>query len=64
MFKSYFNGIDGIASYPMLLLIVFFVFFAATMVYLWKADNSHMEYMREMPIKESENATVESSSVN
>lgn len=50
MFKHYFKGIEGIASYPLVLLIVFLLFFTGMVIYLWKADKLLMKKMGEMPL--------------
>lgn len=60
MFKNYFKGIDGIENYPLLLLVIFFIFFIGTAFYLWKVDRKHMREMSEMPLRDSihENSTL------
>jgi len=52
MFKHYFKGIEGIASYPMVLLVIFLLFFTGMIVYLWKSDKTFMKKMSEMPLSE------------
>lgn len=54
MFKNYFKGIEGIDSYPLFLLIVFFaVFVGLTFWLFWKADNKEMQELGEMPLHDS-----------
>ncbi|MFM2135386.1 MAG: hypothetical protein RL021_786 [Bacteroidota bacterium] len=53
MFKNYLKGIDGIQQYPLLLLVVFFVFFTVTVIYLWKTDRTHFDEMSELPLNDS-----------
>ena len=53
MFKNYFKGMEGIANYPMFLLIVFFLFFVITLLYLWKADRRWINHMSEMPLHDA-----------
>lgn len=52
MFKNYFKGIDGIAGYPILLLVVFILFFLGILIYLWKADKYFFKKMSEMPLSD------------
>ncbi len=60
MFKNYFKGMEGIANYPMFLLIVFFLFFVITLLYLWKADSRWINHMSEMPLHDTTNTDKES----
>jgi cytochrome c oxidase cbb3-type subunit 4 len=53
MFKNYFNGIEGIASYPVFSLIVFFLFFLSLMIWLVRADKKALNEISRMPLDES-----------
>lgn len=53
MFKHYLKGIDGIQQYPLLLLVLFFLFFIAMLIYLWKTDRSFFDEMGEMPLHDT-----------
>jgi len=50
MFKDYLKGIAGIINYPVILLIVFFVFFLAMVMWWVKADKKQIEHLSEMPL--------------
>lgn len=54
MFKNYFRGIEGIASYPMFSLLVFFLFFIAVFVWMWKADKNEMDEISKLPLMDNE----------
>jgi len=54
MFKNYLQGIEGIATYPMLLLIIFFLFFTSMVIYLWRVDRGLMQKLSEMPLDNKE----------
>ena len=50
MFKQYLKGIEGIANYPIISLVVFTLFFLA-MVFWWiKADKKKVEKFGRMPL--------------
>jgi cytochrome c oxidase cbb3-type subunit IV len=58
MFKNYLKDIEGIANYPTLSLVVFFLFFVAILVWMVKADKSHLRHMSELPLSnDSESST-------
>lgn len=54
MFKNYFQGVHGIATYPMFSLVVFFVFFVAMTIWIMRADKKHLEEMSELPLQDSD----------
>ncbi|TAH42016.1 MAG: CcoQ/FixQ family Cbb3-type cytochrome c oxidase assembly chaperone [Bacteroidetes bacterium] len=59
MFKNYLKGIDGIADYPMLSLIAFFLFFIVMSIWLYKADKNQMNELAHLPFKdEKENKQI------
>ena len=64
MFKNYFKGIEGIANYPVLLLIIFFVFFTGLLVYLWKSDRHKWEVLGAMPLDGTADMTNETATSN
>jgi cbb3-type cytochrome oxidase subunit 3 len=54
MYRQILETIDGIGIYPVISLIIFFVFFAAMVVWLLKADNNYLERMGRLPLDQSE----------
>ncbi len=59
MFKNYLKGIEGIANYPMLSLIAFFLFFILMSIWLYKADKNQMNELARLPFKdEKENKQI------
>jgi cytochrome c oxidase cbb3-type subunit IV len=50
MFKNYLKGIDGIAGYPVISLLVFFLFFIALSVWVLRANKKRMQEISEMPL--------------
>ena len=55
MFNNYLQSIEGVGIYPIFSLLVFFVFFAVLLVWMFKADKKHMEEMSELPLDSEEN---------
>lgn len=53
MFKNYLNGIDGIATYPVFSLLVFFLFFVSLSIWLFLADKKHLNELAQIPFNES-----------
>jgi cytochrome c oxidase cbb3-type subunit 4 len=54
MFKNYFKGIEGIANYPMVSLLVFFIFFIVITVWWIRADKKQLKELSEIPLGKSE----------
>lgn len=55
MASKYLESIEGIAAYPLFSLIVFFVFFAALIVWVLKADKGYLKRMGELPLDPENN---------
>jgi cytochrome c oxidase cbb3-type subunit 3 len=51
-FKNYLESISGIGIYPLISLLVFFVFFMTCIVYVIKADANVMNEMKNIPLDE------------
>jgi hypothetical protein len=51
MFEQYFEMIDGVELYPVISLIVFFIFFAFIFVWFVKADKKYLEKMEKLPLE-------------
>ena len=54
--KGHAASIQGIDIYPMISLLIFFLFFVLLSVYLFRADKEHISYMAELPV-EKQNAS-------
>ncbi|MDN4164577.1 cytochrome C oxidase Cbb3 [Cytophagales bacterium LB-30] len=56
MFKHYFERIEGIEIYPLISLIIFFLFFLSLLVWVLRVDKSYIKTMKELPFaKNNEN---------
>jgi hypothetical protein len=52
-FKNYLKGIDGIASYPVFSLVVFFLFFVSLAAWLIFANTKRMKEISRLPLDEN-----------
>ncbi|MBV6479313.1 MAG: hypothetical protein HGGPFJEG_02084 [Ignavibacteria bacterium] len=51
MFKHYFEIIEGIDIYPIISLLVFFLFFIGVTAYLFLIDKSYIKEMENLPLE-------------
>lgn len=52
MFKHYFEQIQHIEIWPIISLILFFVFFTFTMVWILFLDHKYIDKMKSLPFDE------------
>lgn len=50
-FIDYLASIGGISVYPLISLVIFFLFFIVLFVYMFRADKKHIEYMAQLPVE-------------
>ena len=55
MFKHYFEQIHNIEIWPIISLIIFFVFFTFTMVWIFFLDKTYIEKMSGLPLEDQDN---------
>lgn len=53
-FINYLTSITGVGIFPLISLLVFFLFFLALGLYVWKADKDRFRYLAAMPVEENE----------
>jgi len=51
MFKHYFEQIHNIEIWPIISLILFFVFFSLTIVWIFFLDKEHIDKMKNLPFE-------------
>lgn len=51
--KGHMETIEGIATYPMISLLIFFVFFALLFWWVFTASKSYVKEMSELPLDEN-----------
>ena len=57
MFKHYFEQIQNIEIWPIISLILFFVFFTFTMIWIFFLDEKHVEKMKRLPLDDEPDTT-------
>jgi cbb3-type cytochrome oxidase subunit 3 len=60
MIKDYLQGINGVEIYPIISLIVFIVFFAAIIIWLFKVDKKYIKKMENLPLDKNEESNINS----
>ncbi len=50
--KGYMESIEGIATYPMISLLIFFIFFALLFFWVFTASKEHVQEMSNMPLED------------
>ncbi len=54
MFKHYFEEIQNIEIWPIISLIIFFVFFTITLIRIFFMDKSFVEKMKSLPFDDTD----------
>ena len=57
MFKHYFEQIQSIEIWPIISLILFFVFFTLTIIRIFFMDKKYVERMKSLPLNDDEGET-------
>ncbi len=52
--KQYAEGIDHVAVYPMISLLIFFVFFIVLLVYVKRMDKNAVSALSNIPLDQDE----------
>ena len=50
MFSHYLEAIEGVASYPVVSLLVFLVFFAGVLIFVFRMKKDHVDTMSRLPL--------------
>ncbi|MEX0648965.1 MAG: hypothetical protein WEA56_12970 [Balneolaceae bacterium] len=54
MYKDVLRSIEGIATFPIIALMLFLGFFIAMLIYLFKKDKSHWDEAARLPLETDE----------
>lgn len=54
MYKELLQSIEGISLYPIISLIVFILFFAIILIWMFKVDNNYIKKMENLPLEKDE----------
>ena len=56
MYKEILQSIEGVSVYPIISLVVFVLFFAVILIWMFKVDKNYIKKMENLPFeKEEEN---------
>jgi len=55
--KEHAASIDGVSIYPIISLLIFFLFFVALLYYVKKMDKSKVEEISHLPLDQQDHAT-------
>ena len=58
-FIHYLETISGVGIYPLSSLLIFFVFFSALSIWVFRADKSYIKDMKQIPFSGNENDNTE-----
>jgi len=51
--KNYMESIEGVATYPMISLLIFFVFFSLLFWWVFTASEEHIKEVSELPLEDN-----------
>ncbi len=54
MYRQYLESIAGVSIYPVISLIVFFLFFIVLIAYLIKTDKQHLDILSQLPLQKND----------
>ena len=54
MYKELLQSIEGISLYPIISLIVFVLFFAIILIWMFKVDKNYIKKMENLPLDNDE----------
>ena len=57
--KGYMENIDGVATYPMISLLIFFIFFVGLFWWVFTTSKEHIKEMSEMPLEKDNQQNFE-----
>ncbi|HBH24856.1 MAG TPA: cytochrome C oxidase Cbb3 [Cytophagales bacterium] len=60
MFKHYFEQIHNIEVWPIVSLVIFFLFFVGLLIHIFKIDKKFINKMENLPLEEDEVSVNES----
>ena len=51
--KNHMESIEGVATYPMISLLIFFIFFAILFWWVFTASKEHIKEVSELPLDDN-----------
>ncbi len=62
-FIHYLENITGVGIYPLISLLVFFVFFSALIIWVFRADKAYINNMKHIPFPANDNDSTEQNKI-
>lgn len=56
--KGHMESIDGIEVYPIISLLIFFIFFALLFIWVFTAKKNYIEHVSNIPLEKEEENTA------
>ena len=54
MYKEVLQSIEGIGKYPVISLVIFFLFFVVLLYLVLRSDKGWLQYMEQLPLNDPE----------
>ena len=54
-FINYLESITGIGIFPLISLLIFFLFFTALILFVIRADKGHIAHLKNIPLDRNDN---------
>lgn len=54
MFRQYLESITGVSIYPVISLLIFFIFFMALITYVVRTRKQYFDQLSELPLQNNE----------
>ena len=64
MYKEVLQSIEGIGIFPIISMIVFVIFFAAVIIWYFKADKKYLNKMKNLPLDNDEKSNSNNTGKN
>ncbi len=58
MYRNVMESIAGIGIYPIISLLMFFLFFTAILIWFFRADRKWLQEMSQLPLEESDASEI------
>ena len=55
MFSNYIKDIEGVGIYPIISLLVFFIFFVGMLIWMLRIDKNYVKKMEQLPLDSQNN---------
>lgn len=57
--KGYMETIDGVSTYPIISLLIFFIFFVVLFWWVFTASKEHIQELSELPLEKDNQQNLE-----